>query len=605
MAVTQYIGARYVPVFADPLEWSSTKQYEPLTIVLHEGNSYTSRQFVPVGVEITNTSYWVLTGNYNAQVEQYRRETVRFTEEILGKMQVFDTVSEMKQSPILREGMKCKTMGFNTINDGGGAFYEIVTSATPNEMDVIKCGDYYATLIVDDYITPEMLGCTNPAIDCSAQLNHMFSMNCKHFVLPNTYTISNTVEITVNDSRIDFGEIHVTPKNGEQGFGIKFVNCTNVIINNLNIYSENIYTTMLIPGMTPVLGSISSNINAIQIIKCSKLTFTDINFNNMLRCIWFTNGEYEYTINSNDNIIINNMTCKDCHEGIHSNESTSVQINGFIFDGITLPSRGYHGFYLERNTHAFTIKNLTANIKNGGSVFFDLADSTNDVTNPLYYQQEFTVIDAIIKAPLMLAFRYKNNYAKFVNVTFIINQAIASPYYLDGLSDSTNYPKIEFSNCQFEMDPNISGYTPEYVRLANDNYIRDVKMEGCDICFSLSNGFNGTFKAYNCHFTAGGLRLFISDGGGTVSIYNSVFDIPDNSYNYALGQRVTNITTLLYNCIFNFACKYFMNNANLPTNISFMNCYMNNPDALGFTVDTVTTGQTYLNSYFNGNLIEI
>lgn len=78
MAVTQYVGARYVPLFADPLEWDKTKAYEPLTIVYHNGNSYTSRQYVPVGIEIVNTSYWALTGNYNAQIEQYRAEVQRY-----------------------------------------------------------------------------------------------------------------------------------------------------------------------------------------------------------------------------------------------------------------------------------------------------------------------------------------------------------------------------------------------------------------------------------------------------------------------------------------------------------------------------------------------
>lgn len=81
MAVTQYIGARYVPIFADPAEWSNAKQYEPLTVVLHEGNSYTSRQFVPVGVDINNTAYWAETGNYNAQVEAYRQEVLRVEQE--------------------------------------------------------------------------------------------------------------------------------------------------------------------------------------------------------------------------------------------------------------------------------------------------------------------------------------------------------------------------------------------------------------------------------------------------------------------------------------------------------------------------------------------
>ena len=75
MAVTQYIGSRYVPLFADPIDWSSSNTYEPLTIVLHEGNSYTSKQAVPKGIDIANESYWAETGNYNAQIELYRRET--------------------------------------------------------------------------------------------------------------------------------------------------------------------------------------------------------------------------------------------------------------------------------------------------------------------------------------------------------------------------------------------------------------------------------------------------------------------------------------------------------------------------------------------------
>lgn len=78
MAVTQYVGARYVPLFAEPLEWDNTKTYEPLTIVYNNGNSYTSRQYVPAGIEINNTHYWALTGNYNAQIEQYRDEVQRY-----------------------------------------------------------------------------------------------------------------------------------------------------------------------------------------------------------------------------------------------------------------------------------------------------------------------------------------------------------------------------------------------------------------------------------------------------------------------------------------------------------------------------------------------
>ena len=76
--VRQYVGARYVPVFADPLEWSDTIGYEPLTVVLHEGNSYTSRQSVPVGIDIDNAMYWAETGNYNAQIEAYHQEALAY-----------------------------------------------------------------------------------------------------------------------------------------------------------------------------------------------------------------------------------------------------------------------------------------------------------------------------------------------------------------------------------------------------------------------------------------------------------------------------------------------------------------------------------------------
>lgn len=69
MATRQYIGARYVPTFANPIQWNSNVAYEALTIVTHMGNSYTSRKPVPAGTPITDSDYWANTGIFNAQVE--------------------------------------------------------------------------------------------------------------------------------------------------------------------------------------------------------------------------------------------------------------------------------------------------------------------------------------------------------------------------------------------------------------------------------------------------------------------------------------------------------------------------------------------------------
>lgn len=103
MATKEYIGARYIPLFADPIEWDKTKTYEPLTIVYHGGNSYTSRQYVPADIEISNESYWALTGSYNAQVEQYRKDTATLETKLqseTGSRESADTALSNRITPL-------------------------------------------------------------------------------------------------------------------------------------------------------------------------------------------------------------------------------------------------------------------------------------------------------------------------------------------------------------------------------------------------------------------------------------------------------------------------------------------------------------------------
>ena len=78
-----YVGHRYVPkIFG---EWDKQNEYEGLSIVTHQGASYTSKKRVPVGIDILNDEFWVVTGNYDAQVEYYRQETQRVAKDLLLK----------------------------------------------------------------------------------------------------------------------------------------------------------------------------------------------------------------------------------------------------------------------------------------------------------------------------------------------------------------------------------------------------------------------------------------------------------------------------------------------------------------------------------------
>lgn len=236
----QYIGSRYVPIFGrkdeDSIEWDNTDTYEPLTIVLYQGNSYTSRQYVPVGVEITNQEFWALTGNYNAQVEQYRRETaaasaaadaaqeaaddaqaaadaaqtdidtllpksafsaamtVKNYVDNLSRVLPFNTVSEMQEA-ILKVGNVCHTNGFHAANDGGAAFYVVTDSDETNGMDAIECGNLVANLLVEDAVSIAQLGARTSATDVSSIIQYAIT-TYDNVIIPNgTWNVVNPVVI--------------------------------------------------------------------------------------------------------------------------------------------------------------------------------------------------------------------------------------------------------------------------------------------------------------------------------------------------------------------------------------------------------------------------
>lgn len=98
MGHRQYIGARYVPIFGrngeETIEWDNLAPYEPLTIVLYQGNSFTSRQYVPAGIDINNNEFWAETGNYNAQLEQYRTELQNYISDVDNLTESVDEINK-------------------------------------------------------------------------------------------------------------------------------------------------------------------------------------------------------------------------------------------------------------------------------------------------------------------------------------------------------------------------------------------------------------------------------------------------------------------------------------------------------------------------------
>ena len=90
----KYIGKRYVPLICG--EWSSDVEYESLSIVTYGGNSYASRKEVPKNIDINNTDYWIVCGNYNAQIEQALEDIKTFKTTINNTVTDFTTETNTK-----------------------------------------------------------------------------------------------------------------------------------------------------------------------------------------------------------------------------------------------------------------------------------------------------------------------------------------------------------------------------------------------------------------------------------------------------------------------------------------------------------------------------
>ena len=251
----QYIGARYVPLLGrkdeDSVLWDNTAPYEPLTIVLYQGNSYTSRQYVPIGIDISNTDFWAQTGNYNAQIELYRQETQRVQDELdtleFESVRPYNTVAEMQADTELQVGMICHTNGFHSSGDGGAAWYKIASTGTANNMDVIECGELYATLVVQSFVTPEMLGAYgNATVDCHSILQYLID-NYQKIKCNGKYTFSESIEINKNNFVFDgCGEFTYTGQDyafGLSGYSnnlfFNYVRCTDAAASAFRLATED------------------------------------------------------------------------------------------------------------------------------------------------------------------------------------------------------------------------------------------------------------------------------------------------------------------------------------------------------------------------------
>lgn len=111
----------------------------------------------------------------------------------------FNTVADMKSADNLIAGSYAQTLGFHTINDGGGALYYITDSGTANEMDVIAVDDLYANLITNGETNIKQLGAYGDNThDDGDIINYAISLGHVVFIPTGTYVTDSVINIPVN-----------------------------------------------------------------------------------------------------------------------------------------------------------------------------------------------------------------------------------------------------------------------------------------------------------------------------------------------------------------------------------------------------------------------
>lgn len=111
----------------------------------------------------------------------------------------FDTVADMKNATNLISGSYAQTLGFHSLNDGGGAIYKISDTGTADEMSVIAVDSLYATIVKPAQLSVKQLGAYGDAThDDTSAIQTALDINSYVYIPDGIYMIDASVALLPN-----------------------------------------------------------------------------------------------------------------------------------------------------------------------------------------------------------------------------------------------------------------------------------------------------------------------------------------------------------------------------------------------------------------------
>lgn len=567
MAVREYVGARYVPLFADPLQWSNTRTYEPLTIVVNQGNSYTSRQFVPTGIAISNEDFWALTGNYNAQVEQYRQEVAGLESNVkeLGA-NLKTTQGDLSALTARVEAVE----GLTVTPEQFGAKADGMT----NDLTAFKALGAY--LEGKSGIKVEMKAGATYFIAFPDDTEDFIAMNMKN---------ARNIDIAGNGSIVHV-ESNVNTK-----YFINVSNCTDVSIHDFTVYSEFNKPSQAF-GDHSRENPIGSNINPIVLT------------NNGVKNVNIHHMRFRYVSVAIDCIKLQavntrsqGLTVTDCVSEYHAmflfaNSYDNISVKGCKLTGALKYGDGDHSFYFRGKVDQVSI----SGIESDNDTYFG-SDVLFYPENPNETYDFVTFID-----------NYKctgNAFiAAYTGGTIFVNDYVFVQADESAHASSTNYPVFGIRSATTIIASNGSVINKNLVYGTKGKLIVDnVNMVNSTYAV-VTLPKNANIEITNSVLEAPTLVLSSEQGAPSASVVvrNSKFTKTASSQNYAIGARALNTVVEVYGCEVNLGAGWslFSNNGIESVCFAKLNDVYN--DAGTAVIGTLSSSSKAYGNYLNGTL---
>lgn len=563
----KYTGLRYVPKFADPIEWNSTNSYEALTIVINQGNSYTSKQAVPVGVDISNETFWAKTFDFNAQLENTRHELAGLKSDL----NELDSSLKATQGDLTALTTRVEAVeGLTVTPEQFGAKADGMT----NDLAAFKALGAY------------LEGKSGIKVDMKSGATYFISFpdDAADFIALNMNNADN-IDIAGNGSLV-----HVA-SNVNTKYFVNIANSTNISIHDFTVYSEFDKPSQAF-GDHSRENPIGSNINPIVLT------------NNGVKNVNIHDMRFRYVSVAIDCIKLQSvntrsqgLTVTDCVSEYHAmflfaNRYDNINVKGCKLTGALKYGDGDHSFYFRGKVDQVSI----SGIESDNDTYFG-PDILFYPENPNETYDFVTFID-----------NYKctgNAFiAAYTGGTIFVNDYVFVQADESAHASSTNYPVFGIRSATTIIASNGS--------VINKNLVYGTKGK---LIVNNVNMVNSTYgvvtlpKNANIEITnsvleAPTLVLSAEQGAPSASVVirNSKFTKIASSQNYAIASRALNTVVEVYGCEVNLGAGWSLFSNNAIENVCFAKLNDVYNDAGTAVIGTLSSSSKAYGNYLNGTL---